>query len=215
MRQVSIVTMMWAVAFFALGLAALHNASEVWAGVMLMLTLGVLGTAVIAVACRRGRERIWWLGFALFGIVYATLTFLPWFSPIGDGLATSHFLAYLNAQAIPTWDRDPLEVQVRAARTRIQGISQADINFGAIVHHFDTLQRALSLRNAKRQAQGGGPVGPALSPIAGPIQRLLPGIEDPWSFTRIGHCLFALLAGLVGAGIGSRLYREPPQNPSE
>lgn len=42
MHRISIKSMMWYVSFIALGLAALRNANEVWAGVMVMLTIGVL-----------------------------------------------------------------------------------------------------------------------------------------------------------------------------
>jgi hypothetical protein len=65
--RVSIAGLMGAVLIAALCVAALRSASETWAGVTLLATCGVLGLAVIGVVCRDVSERVWWLGFALFG----------------------------------------------------------------------------------------------------------------------------------------------------
>src|SRR6184192_4085180 len=76
----SIGGLMGVVLVAAIGLAALRNASEPWAGVMLLLTHGVLGFAAIGVVCRRHVERAWWLGFSLFGWGYlALVAFWPWY----------------------------------------------------------------------------------------------------------------------------------------
>jgi hypothetical protein len=61
----------------AVGVAALRFASELWAGVLLMLTLGVLGAAVLAFHERSGASRAWWRGFALFGWGYVVLAMGP------------------------------------------------------------------------------------------------------------------------------------------
>jgi hypothetical protein len=66
--------LMGAVLVVALGLAALRNASETWAGVMFLLTCGVLSLAIVGVICREDGERAWWLGFALFGWGYLLLS---------------------------------------------------------------------------------------------------------------------------------------------
>lgn len=53
--------------------------------------------------------------------------------------------------------------------------------------------------------------GMTLSPQAEATKRiesLIPGLKNKAEFDRIGHCLFALLAGLIGAAIASRMYRE-------
>jgi len=71
----SIAGLMGIVLAAAIGLAALRNASETWAGVMLLLTSGVLALAVVGVVCRAEAERAWWLGFALFGWGYLALAF--------------------------------------------------------------------------------------------------------------------------------------------
>jgi hypothetical protein len=65
--------LMLAVLVVAVALAALRNASETWAGVMFLITCGVLSLAIVGVVCRDGPQRAWWLGFALFGWGYLLL----------------------------------------------------------------------------------------------------------------------------------------------
>jgi hypothetical protein len=71
----SIARLMGVVLLVALGLAALRDSSEIWAGVLLLLTSGILALAVVGAACRRGADRAWWLGFAVFGWGYLALAF--------------------------------------------------------------------------------------------------------------------------------------------
>jgi hypothetical protein len=67
--------LMGAVLAIALGLAALRNATETWAGATFLVTCAVLCLAIVGVVCRRDAERAWWLGFALFGWGYLCLAF--------------------------------------------------------------------------------------------------------------------------------------------
>ncbi len=82
----------------AIGLAALKSGDETWAGVMFLLTCGVLGLAVIGAICCREAERAWWLGFALFGWGYMALAF--WFSEYLPKLPTLTLLEVLHAKFI-------------------------------------------------------------------------------------------------------------------
>jgi hypothetical protein len=66
--------LMGTVLVVAIALAALRNASETWAGVTFLMTCAVLCLAIVGVVCRGGRERAWWLGFALFGWGYLLLS---------------------------------------------------------------------------------------------------------------------------------------------
>ena len=85
--------LMWAVVVAALGLAALRNASEVWAGATLLVTCGILCLAIVGVVCRKDESRAWWLGFALFGWGYLALAF---WSP--HSLPTTALLHVLEAR---------------------------------------------------------------------------------------------------------------------
>jgi len=74
----SIAGLMGAVVVAAIGLAALRDASETWAGVMLLSTCAVLALGIVGVVCRAEGERAWWLGFSLFGWGYLALAFWTW-----------------------------------------------------------------------------------------------------------------------------------------
>src|SRR5689334_21112708 len=58
----------------SIGLAALHSANETWAGVMMLVTNGLLALAIVGAICRRGAARAWWLGFLIFGWSYLRLS---------------------------------------------------------------------------------------------------------------------------------------------
>ena len=71
--RISIAGLMGAVLVAAVGLAALQNASQTWAGAMYLTTYGVLGLAIVGAICRGFPERAWWLGFGVFGWGYLVL----------------------------------------------------------------------------------------------------------------------------------------------
>ena len=70
--RISIGGLMASVLVVAIGLAALHFASETWAAILLLATLGFLVLTFLMVAYRRGEGRASWLGTALFGWGYLT-----------------------------------------------------------------------------------------------------------------------------------------------
>ncbi len=99
----SIAGLMGVVLLAAVGLAALRNSSETWAGVMLLLTCGVLALAIVGVICRAESERAWWLGFALFGWGYLALVFWSWNNDGSPRLPTTVWLDMLAAKLhLPT-----------------------------------------------------------------------------------------------------------------
>ena len=103
-----------AVLVAAVGLSALRNASETWAGVMYLATYGVLGLAIVGAVCRGFPERAWWLGFFVFGWGYLSLvaywsTWFP-FDPYQlDTFPTSMVLSAIRPRFGP-----PIEVGVQS-----------------------------------------------------------------------------------------------------
>lgn len=66
----SLASLMAALTFIAVGLAALRYASAFVASAILTLTLGVLLCSTLAALVRHGTRRNFWIGTALFGWVY-------------------------------------------------------------------------------------------------------------------------------------------------
>ncbi len=91
--RLPIAGLIWAVVVAALGLAALRNASHVWAGATFVATCGVLWLAIVGVVCRTDKSPAWWLGFALFGWGYLVLAY---WSP--DSLPTTGLLNALETR---------------------------------------------------------------------------------------------------------------------
>jgi hypothetical protein len=67
------------VAVIALGCVGLVSASTFWTSAAATITLGLLLGAVLGVVLLRGPEQSFWLGFALFGIIYLLLVDWDWF----------------------------------------------------------------------------------------------------------------------------------------
>jgi hypothetical protein len=178
------------VLFIGFGFAALRSASVLWASAVFTLAVAVLSVAVLGAMARRGRARMTWAGFALFGWVYLGTTFGPWAAVHGvtaPPYATRWPLDYWDATLF-SWD----------ARLFSRGGPMK-------AHRMDT-----------------GPSGeclfareippPAFTPSPASTPLVLP--PDAFQFRRIGHCLAALLFGLVGAVSGRLLApRDEQPNP--
>jgi hypothetical protein len=65
-------------ALVALACVALRNASPIWVASLLSLTLLVLTVAVPLAIFRNERSRAFWIGFALFGWIYALVLGYSW-----------------------------------------------------------------------------------------------------------------------------------------
>ncbi len=74
----SVAGLMFLVLAVSMGFASLRFASEAWAGVIFLLTLGALSLAILATVYRRGAGRASWLGCALLGWGYMVLASGSW-----------------------------------------------------------------------------------------------------------------------------------------
>ena len=96
MRRFSIRTLMAFIVASAVGLAALRNANDLWAGMMLLFALASVGVAVLGASHMSGQERAWWMGFAVFGGGYLVAALCP----VRSELATTHLMEYLQARVV-------------------------------------------------------------------------------------------------------------------
>lgn len=172
--RISLAGLMALVVVVGVGIAALRAASETWAGIMLLLTLGLLGVSVLGVMYRREARRAWWVGFALFGWGYAALTLAPWSKP--ESLPTRILLDSLYARMSP---RKVVAMDPFAAPAGL-----------------DDGQFIVLDPNPPHDSLPGVPQGSdAVFAI---------GTVDLKAFRTIGQCLSALIAGLVGAFVARR-----------
>jgi hypothetical protein len=175
--------------------------------------LGLLGVAVLGVIEGRGRTRAWWTGFLVFGSGYFVLAFIPWFTSIHEQLATAQALKHLSSWASGA----PAEGEAQyfgliAARERVvrrlDGAKRLARSSSdpAVVR----LSRQYSNLNASIDKMSAGAAG-APNPVARALfLRIsaadLRGLTDPEIFSQIGHSVFVLLAGLVGATAACRFH---------
>ena len=144
------------VLLIGVGFAALRSASALWSSAVFTSTVALLSVAILGAMVRRGRARMTWAGFALFGWIYLATAFGPWANRNGVEAPP-----YVTRWALDYWD----------VKLWPGGVGR-----------FDT-----------------APPGEVLfSPWPGPA---VP-IPDAYQIRRIGHCLAAILFGLVGSATG-------------
>ena len=219
MRRFSILGMMSFVLALGVALAALRNASELWADLLLLLDLAAVGTAILGVIFLRCKERAWWLGFGLFGGGYLILAFTPGLADLTQPkLGLSHVLAYVHLQVPPLSTPPPgdfreLLEKRRALKTRLEDALRTTRNPSdpAIKRPAMQLERIES-QIASIQGFGGASSVSASktthssSSISNPWQSLFPGAANYDQFQRVGHALFTLLAGLAGGAVACRFH---------
>jgi hypothetical protein len=181
MRRISIRTLMALVLLSAVGLATLKNVSELWAGIVLLLGLAAEGVAILGATLMPGRERAWWLGFAVFAGLYLALAIGPWVNDrFRYQLITSHWLVQLrnvmSESKVPA-----LLVEKQAIEAELAKLRPITPKF-----HYDPVVASLRINLLSIESQL------TASKNA--------GLRDD-DFQRIGHVLFALLAGLVGGTV--------------
>ena len=78
--QISIAALILVIVVFAFVLTALRTASDLWYGDLYTFSAAILLTSVVASRFRRGNERAFWFGFAVFGWGFFLLGSGPWLS---------------------------------------------------------------------------------------------------------------------------------------
>jgi hypothetical protein len=180
------------VVLVAISVSALRNASELWAGILLLATLATLGTAILGVVYRREGKRAFALGFALFAAGYLVLAMGPWFSEqFAPKLPTTQLLDYLHGQVVGT----PVALKL-TGNVMLSG--------GSTTLSADQLLLTwVNANGATKQAA-------TSSYIKRFIGMAAPGAANYEPFLWVGHCLFALLAGLMGGLVARRFQRTCP-----
>jgi hypothetical protein len=204
--QFSVRQLLIAVAFVAVGIVALRNAnsywmSAIWGTVPLLLAVGIL-----LVIFRRGGSQAFWIGFALFGGMYAAVV----------------MLAYWPAGNSPRYD--PL-VYHQLWTTRL--------NDWAYVKMIPAPQRESHIANPAAQTAAGGsgftggmgpggfPGGSGFAGFPGGFGNSFGGGNVPGvianpdyveaiTFQQIGHALWLLILAALGGKLAQWIYGKGP-----
>ncbi len=178
----TIAGLMIAVVVFAVGLAGLRAASPLWASAVFTITVTLLTTAILGAAACRGRPRVAWLGFSVFGWTYLLATFWLWPGPNGvtaPPFLTKAILDSLEPQsqkgAIMTFDPGPVGEQSTESPPMVATFAPGP----------GTTTRVVS------------------TAFTGRVVNLL-------HYRRIGHTLAAIAFGLLGAVLGALFSARSP-----
>ena len=93
----NIVSILVAIVFVGFGFAALRQADDLWNSSLFSLTIGLLLAAVLLAIYRTEVRRAFWIGFALFGWGYLSVSLIP---STESRLITTKALVLLNQSHI-------------------------------------------------------------------------------------------------------------------
>jgi hypothetical protein len=183
MRRFTILGLMGLVLGVAVAVAALRNADDYWAGGLMLATVLLIGVVTIGAVYHSGRRRAGRLGFAVFGGGYFAMAFLGLSDQNLTKLPTTWLLVYVHQRVAPPQPYTTFTLVGAPQGT----VLTSNVTPGPVANSVTTITTSqLTLTNSV------GVATPA------PWKSLLPGAANYQAFSVIGHCLFALLAGLMG-----------------
>jgi hypothetical protein len=195
MRRFTILGLMGLVLGMAVAIAALRNADDNWAGGLLVGTAVLIGVVTLGAVFHSGRRRAGRLGFAVFGGGYFALAFLGLSDQNLAKLPTTRLLAYVHQQVAP-----PLTVALT-----LTGSGPGQMGQGRILMSNVAPGPLANTVTTTITAQFDGTSWASDGTFAR-WKSLLPGAANYEAFSIVGHCVFALLAGLLGVVI-ARMYQ--------
>lgn len=247
--RISVAGLMGVVGCVAVAVVSLMFASDLLASVTVMLTLGLLTVAILAVVYRREARRAFWLGFVILGWGYMALA---WASG-REGLVTSGILDALHsmaparrptaafASAFGPAGLDP-DIQNRLIHKKLEEpVSMSFANETPLEDVLKYIKSAtqgpidsgipIYIDPAGLQAAGKTVTSPVQLDIEGiPLRTTLRhmleqigltyfvrdglltitsknfAVDSIEAFRRIGHCYWAILAGVLGGLAGRYLH---------
>ena len=184
MRRFSIRKLMAGIVIAALAMAALKNASAFWSSVLLMVTLAVIGSAMLGAVAMQGREQHWWRGFALFSGCYLALA-LGLFpgETLHPPLGTTYFLGQLHEQMHPAMVPAKKKFERQSKTSFLESLfsrsTKSDATILSVQGQIFSLDQQIAVLNSGATYD---------------------------QLQRVGHPLFALLSGLLGGTVAVWFY---------
>jgi hypothetical protein len=188
MRHVrfNVASLLGVILVIGVSFAALRESTELWESGVFTLTLAALLISSLLAVHRAGKRPAFWLGFAVFGWFYLALTVVP---SIESKLITTQACGYLDSK-VPR--RAPKvfayllsDIPSRAPSTKAPNLALTGVGTQFVTSN----QGQLRLWDTT--------TGKLLGGWSGTTE----------NFVRIGHSLFALLAGWLGGQLSCRFYR--------
>jgi uncharacterized membrane protein len=212
MTRFSIIGLMGWILVVAVSLAAMRDANESWASVMVLLVLALFAVSLVGLIYRRGRDQAFWLGFALFGGGYFALAFVPQLTePIVAKLVTTQILEYVHSRVVPP--RPPNTVKYRTyavpVTTYVTSTEAAEPGKARVARRTVQPRTTMQMRTVAYQTAGPSAVVAQGTPSPNQWKVLFPGAANRQPFLRVGHSLFTLLAGVLGAFVAARVQAAP------
>jgi hypothetical protein len=198
--RVSIAALMTVVLVSGLAIAALRNADELWAGLMLALTTVLLAVAILGALYRREARRAFWVGFLLFGSAYLAASLVP---ASRSSLPTTQLLAHAHAKLRPA-------PQLYAGTFWLsKGGQPAAVTLGE-----STIRAEKFVLSNRLDAQGDVTIE-ALSNGSLFLGGTLGLSGDSEHFVAVGHSLIALALAVVGGLVARAFYTSERARASE
>lgn len=219
MPRFQVRTLMIAVAGVAASFGVLRAASTLWSQVVFAVVLATLGSAILGIIYRRGAQRAWWVGFALFGWGDFLVENGPWLRHnVAIHMPTASLLTEVYRWLAPVPDADAYRAIIETkeslenidslpVRSQIK-MDQTDVLRSAIgfVEHLDPKDREIITSHLS--AIPAEEVAEAKERIARTRLPKWSG-HPPWGqleeFVAIGKSLGVVLAGCVGGLVAHAL----------
>jgi hypothetical protein len=190
MRRFTILSLMGLIVGVAIAVAALRNADDYWAGGLMLATVLLLGMATLGAFYHSGRRRASRVGFVVFCGGYFALAFLGLSDRNLAKLPTTWLLLFVHERVAPP---QTYSVTFTTPATGPGTILLSNVSPGPVTGAFTTATTSqISVAgavNANRSARW---------------TAMLPGAANYEAFSAVGHCEFALAAGLLGIVIARR-----------
>ena len=210
--QFSVRGMLWAVTILAIGIAALLNANGIWLGLTWALALYALTAAGFLFIYRRGEQRAFWLGFAVFGALYLLLFLVSqqsWFyvGPLAQNDLLATRLAYWSHGTLLPESRRTEYIQVQAPADPFgpnDPVGMGSSMPGGNMLGGGSMPGAMGPGMGAMMSSAGG------GPTSGTIPMPNPNFVPLQTYTYIFHALGLLLIAAVGGKTCQVIYRTRP-----
>jgi hypothetical protein len=171
------------------GFAALRESSDLWESGVFTLMIVVLLMSILLAIHRTQKRRAFWLGFALVGSIYLTLSLFP---SIESRLITTKGLALLDSKMPRSIPRSVVLYNLLVGNNSKPDAFFLNNSNGT----YEDVKAMAVVNPAGKEVMSGGWFSNALAGSNGTTE----------SFIRVGHSLIASIAAILGGLLSRHLH---------